>query len=79
MDNRYIVGPPHVIFKANTQFVLDLAERGLEVQASKAQYWIAEDHKPANWDELRGGIPEGVLERPDRQSALVNSAPVRGS
>ena len=38
-----------------------VAEAGLAAQPSKSKCYINVDHRPANWDELRGNIPEGSI------------------
>ena len=39
----------------------DLDEAGLHLQPIKSQCYIAEDLRHAEWDGLRGDIPNGVL------------------
>jgi len=65
IDDNYGVGHPADIFPAHAAFTADLALVGLELQSAKSQCYIREGLRDANWDALRGDIPNGIITSPD--------------
>ena len=52
---------PADIFDANETFASQLKEVRLELQPAKSKYFIGAEHRNAQWDILRGEIPNGTL------------------
>ena len=80
IDDNYGIGPPSELFAANTQFAIELATVGLEAQPSKAECYIDEAYRNADWHTLRGDIPEGILKDADGEPILGDDGePLRGT
>ena len=62
IDDNYTLGPPHHIFSTNKAlFAVDLEQAGLELQpANKSQWYITEEYRHVEWDEIRGDVPNGM-------------------
>jgi len=71
IDDNYGIGPPSELFAANTQFAIELATVGLEAQPSKAECYIDEAYRNADWHTARGDIPEGILKNADGTPAQM--------
>ena len=66
MDDNISIGPPGVVFPAVKQMAADVKEEcGLDFRPDKSCAYMRDDRKPYNWDELRGDIPEGIIEADD--------------
>ena len=71
-DDNYIMGPLEQIFAAKKAFAEDLLEAGVELQPAKSQCYIAEPFWDAEWDTLRGDIPNGVLKNLDSETVTLD-------
>jgi len=73
IDDNYGVGHPADIFPAHAAFAADLAQVGLELQSAKSKCYIREGLRDANWDALRGDIPNGIITSPQTAWFLMVS------
>ena len=78
IDDNYIMGLKEHIFAANQEFVEDLLKAGLELQPAKSQCYIVEPFRDAEWDALRGDIPNGMLKNSDSEAATLDGNTLHG-
>ena len=78
IDNNYLLGPPNRIFPIKDALASDLAEVGLELQPRKSKCYIADEYRDAEWDRLRGEVPNGVLKETNGDVILKDGLPIHG-